>query len=429
MAEKQDFAGYRVAIGCFIIMFVHSGMLTTIGLFIPIFAREFTLDPGLVVLIVSFATGAAFFANFAVPKALSTIGAKKTLFIATSLCALHYVVFYLSNGLLMLYVAGAIGGLVLGFGAQACMAAVISSWFIEKRATVIGMVFGGSAFGSAVCLFLTGNLIQQFGWRNAYLVNAVIILVLGFGANIFFIRTPESMGQKALGWDKQGGSAATPGAAAQPLGVDLPTARGTMSFWLIMLGVLLSGMLITGWQSFAPAFWQSSGIEQIRSSNYASLFSLIGAAAMLYSGVVADKFGNKVYLSYLIAAFIAGTILLIQFTNVSTAMSVGTILICGLSFPLSSSVPATVTTDSFGRAFYTQIMSSFTAMLYLGKCVGPATMGYFRRSFGFAGAYWVLIAAAAVSLVILIIAVNIAPMRKLRAAAQQNAGAVGAKAS
>jgi MFS family permease len=424
MAEKQGFAGYRVAIGCFIIMFVHSGMLMTIGVFIPHIVQELNLAVGLVALIVSFATGAAFFANFGVPKALATLGPKKTLYLASSICTLHYVVLSFSNNLFMLYLGGVLGGLVLGFGAQACMAAVISSWFIEKRATIIGMVFGGSAFGGAVCQFISGIFINEFGWRNAYLIDAVIIFALGFAANLFFIRTPEAMGQKPLGWDKQGDQSASPaaGAAAAPsLGVDLPTARGTLSFWLIALGVMLSGMLITGWQTFTPAFWQASGIEKLQSSHFASLFSLIGAAAMLYSGVIADKFGNKVYLSYLILTFIGGTVLLIQFTNVSTMISIGTIIICALSFPLSSSVPATVTTDAFGRAHYTKIMSSFTAMLYLGKCLSSPVMGYIQKVTGsYQGSYAVLLGSAAVSLVILIIAVNIAPMKKLR---EQSAGA------
>jgi MFS family permease len=151
---------------------------------------------------------------------------------------------------------------------------------------------------------------------------------------------------------------------------------------------------------------------------------------MLYSGVIADKFGNKAYLSYLIVTFIVGTLLLIQFTNVSTMVSIGTIFICSLSFPLSSAVPATVTTESFGRAHYTKIMASFTAMLYLGKAIASPVMGFISRITGnsYVGAYQILIASAAVSLVILMIAINIAPMRKLRQEAAQQGAASGAKA-
>ena len=35
MKTDERFSGYRVLIGCFLVMFVHLGMLSSLGIFIP----------------------------------------------------------------------------------------------------------------------------------------------------------------------------------------------------------------------------------------------------------------------------------------------------------------------------------------------------------------------------------------------------------
>jgi cyanate permease len=73
-------------------------------------------------------------------------------------------------------------------------------------------------------------------------------------------------------------------------------------------------------------------------------------------------------------------------------------------------------------------MAWFTAMLYLGKALSPPLMGaVYRLSGNYEKSYIVLILTAAASFVLLIIAMNIAPMKKLRREAEQSAAADAVK--
>lgn len=375
MENKKIFWGYPTAVGCFVIMFVHLGMLTTIGLFIPAIAGGIGASISQVSQVIAVATLGSFVTSFFVSKLITKLSAKRLLILATISCAAHFFIYGISPNVFVVYIGGVFGGFAMGAGANAVNASILSSWFIEKRSSVIGLVFGGAAFGGAVTQFVAGRLIDSVGWRSAYFILAVAILVLGISANIIFIRDPNKVGQKPLGWEKFQAAAGGEEAAATS-GMLLTQARKSVSFWLIMVGVVFCGVLITGFTSFSPSYWQLNGMSQVDSSQYISLFSLIGAFGTMLAGFIANKFGNKVFIAYMMICYIVGMVLMVMWPNNMTAtFTMLAVCITAFSFPLSTSVPATVTTESFGNRDYTKICAWFMAALYLGKAMSSVVLG------------------------------------------------------
>ena len=393
MRTDERFSGYRVLIGCFLVMFVHLGMLSSLGIFIPRMVPDLNETLGRVSLMTSFATIVAFVMSFITPKLLHKFSARVLLGVASVLCGIHFIMYGMAQNVYVLWAGASLGGVVLGCGTNAVIGTIISSWFIRKRSAIIGYVFGGAALGGAAVQFLGGRMIHAVGWRETYILLGVIGFAIALIANLLFIRDPQKLGQKPLGWE----DAAVEHEKAEHVtetGVTAKAAMKTPSFWLLFVGIILAGFLITGFQSFAPAFWQENGMDVVQSSSYLSLYSLIGCVGVMIGGVVADKMGNRGFIAYILLAYIIGMFCATRYgANQSTVLVILTCLLIGLSYPASTSIPATVTTGAFGGREYAKICSYLMAALYFGKAiVSPVLSGIKAASGGLMGGFIALFA-------------------------------------
>ena len=145
MRTDERFSGYRVLIGCFLVMFVHLGMLSSLGIFIPRMVPDLNETLGRVSLMTSFATIVAFVMSFITPKLLHKFSARVLLGVASVLCGIHFIMYGMAQNVYVLWAGASLGGVVLGCGTNAVIGTIISSWFIRKRSAIIGYVFGGAA--------------------------------------------------------------------------------------------------------------------------------------------------------------------------------------------------------------------------------------------------------------------------------------------
>lgn len=67
---------------------------------------------------------------------------------------------------------------------------------------MLGFIFGFANFGGVVMMFISSRLQAIIhNWRMCYTIMGILVLVEDFLCISFFIRTPEQMGQKPLGWE------------------------------------------------------------------------------------------------------------------------------------------------------------------------------------------------------------------------------------
>ena len=100
--------------------------------------------------------------------------------------------------------------------------------------------------------------------------------------------------------------------------------------------------------------------------------------------------------------------------NQSTVLVILTCLLIGLSYPASTSIPATVTTGAFGGREYAKICSYLMAALYFGKAiVSPVLSGIKAASGGLMGGFIALFAIAIAVLGLVELGLMCAPMHKL----------------
>ena len=397
-------------------MFLLLGSWSSFGLVIPHIAEEFNCSASNVSVVVSASTISAFVASFLLAPLLKKLGAKKVIYIATLISVLGAVCYSVSPNQTWLFISGFVPGVTLAWGTNACCATVISEWFIEKRGTVVGVVFGGAALGATFFTWLTGVLLERVSYHVMYFIFAGIVGVICILVNTFIIKTPQQLGQKPLGWEKES-TGETPAAAGDAPGIPFKEATRSLSFWLILIGSVFVGTLFTGFNTYAPTFWQTNGMDASTSSLYMTVFSFIGVIATVTAGYIADKFGSKIFITYLLGIAIVGLLINLQWAATPlTWLAILGVLCMGLAYPAQTSVAATVTTESFGSKDYGQIVAWLSAGLYLGKASVTFIMGLILDASSINSSFVALTIFVAIALVLMLAGMFVSPwQRKLRA--------------
>lgn len=414
--ETKKFSGYKTAVGCFICIFCNLGITSTIGVFLPYMATATGSTVPVLSWAVSIATVAAFIVSFFLPKLTGKIGGKGTLYLSTLLMIPYLLnsAFATQGKAWMIYFHGFFGGVILALGTSAVNSIIISKWFIEKRSSLLGIVLGGGGFGTAVFQFLSGIFVNRWGMRTSYLIFLAIGLVVPSLANSLLIKDPDKVGQKPLGWEKAVDENKGSAQAELP-GIKFNDAQRSLSFWLCLIAIICCGPLITGFQTFAPTYWRSFGMNGGTAATWSSIWAAIGCVAVILLGQVANKWGNKIFITIINICYIIGMIFTIMWpVNKTTVVIIFSVLFLGFAYPLTTSVPATLCTESFGPKEYSKILAWFSAALYLGKAIASPLVSAIVSSTGsYVSAFTILTVMGGVSLVLILTSIIVSPYQKL----------------
>jgi MFS family permease len=262
------------------------------------------------------------------------------------------------------------------FGAQAVIGSIIGAWFIEKRAAVLGFVFGASVLGSSMWQLISAQLITHYGYRIAYVIMGSSLIVITVFINLCFLRMPDQLDQKPLGWEedeklKAMAEAAPIDTAVSADGLTVSDAKKTLSFWLIFVGLMLSPMSVGANKSNIAPFLTGEGLSTIEASRYTSLMALMGAGATAMSGFISQKLGNRFYMFYMHIAFLLGTAVLMFNASLSTVLLLVFISLYSLAAPIPSAMSPTVNSQAFGNKDYANMLASMAPASYIGSSIYP----------------------------------------------------------
>lgn len=177
--------------------------------------------------------------------------------------------------------------------------AAIANWFIRRRAAAFAWSSGGRAVFGFTMVPLFALLVERTSWRAGWgALGAVEILVLAPLAWLIIRRRPEDHGLLPDG-DAPAASASDPAGATAVAAESGETqwtrgeAMRTRAFWLVTLGLVLTGMPATGVIANMVPYFVDEGL----SLSFASAaFAFFGFGAMFgrpFWGCVAGRFGVR----------------------------------------------------------------------------------------------------------------------------------------
>jgi MFS family permease len=267
------------------------------------------------------------------------------------------------------YVAFALAGSV-GFGPLA-YGNVVSFWFDRRRGLALGLTMLGIGCGAMILPPFAQLLIVHFGWRGAYAILGLVVLLVPLPIVAAFLKEkPQVMGLLPDGVAAQVAAQAH----ADAVGVTASEAWRSPEFWLIVCALFLVGASVQGCIVHTASMLSDRGVSE---QTAALGSSVLGAAVMIGrvgTGYLLDRlFATRVAACFFVC--VAAGVGLFLLGGPPWLAFLGAFL-TGLGLGAEVDIIPYLVGRYFGLRWFAYIYSVVLAIFVLSGAVGPLLMGW-----------------------------------------------------
>jgi MFS transporter, OFA family, oxalate/formate antiporter len=272
---------------------------------------------------------------------------------------------------------------MLGQGALGLVSSyTINQWWVRRRGMVMGLSgLGMSLIGMGLFPSLIQRLIDDFGWRTAYPVLGISILVLMLPVGYLFYRErPEAYGLKPDGMAKKASDAGTEDVPLLEEEWTLPEVLRTPAFWIITAGLASMSMLSTGLFFHAVSIFSDNGLSAAVAASAFVPVAVTTALVNLLGGFLVDRISARFLLATALVFQAVVLVMAHSFGSVSMALFYGVAL--GATSGLQRAVSTVIWANYFGRRHLGSITGVTTTILVASSALGPMPFGIARDLLG-----------------------------------------------
>ncbi len=294
----------------------------------------------------------------------------------------------------------------------------VSKWFYKKRGKATAIATAGLGVGGIVFAPLHQLLISTFGWRSAWLISAILLIIVIVPVGLIFIRkTPEDEGLLPDGEPpRKKISKQNHLAAENLLSSDDPEenwntkeALKTSAMWKVLLAYTLMALAMGGFIVHRFSFWSDRGIDSNIIAWSYSLDALVFACAILAAGFLVDRFPVRIVGAVAAGFQILGVLITILIDS-AFGLYIGAVSL-GLGAGTNMVVQIHIWPSYFGRKHIGTIRGIVVPATLVGMGLGPPIVGATFDSLGsYLPAFWASVILVSCSILLLISAVP--PRRK-----------------
>jgi MFS family permease len=393
--------GWIVVASAFVIMFVTFGAAYSFTVFFASVQQAFAASRGEVSLTFSIAVPLFYLTGAVSGPLADRFGARAVCLFGIAVGGSGLILAAAATTLWQIYIGFGLGlGLGIGFSYVPSIAAV-QRWFVSRRGFASGITVSGIGFGTLILPPLAAELIAWTGWRGAWVLFGLLILIVGGAAALFVDNSPERHGSLpdggVIGLSKGVGAGQSSGASLREAVTSRPFILLYLSLVVIWIGASVPFVHLVPYAE-----------DQGLSHNAAvSIFGLVGIgsiAGRFLLGGAADRFSRRL----LLAGAFAGIALMQLWLLVATTiwqLSVFS-LVFGACYGGFVALYAAITVDYFGGRNASGIIGLLYTGGAAGSFVGPILAG---DAFDVFGSYTVPIAIGAASAAIAVAFLIAAP--------------------
>ncbi len=246
-------------------------------------------------------------------------------------------------------------GLGVGIAIACCyvpLIAAVSGWFLKRRNTALGITASGIGVGTLVTAPAAAELIRRLGWREAYVVLAVIATALLFVCAWLIEAPPVELN--------------APEFSVRRI---VRTRQFKLMYAACMLWTVATAMPFV----FLPAYAQGLGIKAVAAAALVGFIGFASTAGRLGLGPLADRFGLIVTYRYCI--LVLGICFTMWLYGKSYGMLVGFALVMGASYGGAVALTPAVVAELFGTRGLGVILGSLYTGSAIGTLLGPPFCG------------------------------------------------------
>lgn len=412
----------RIYYGWYIVGVVLAGGIPRVGLngsffgiFLKPLSEEFGWTRAEVAMAVTIGTLIAAALGIYLGRVLDRFGPRWMMAGGFAILAGSYFGLALVNSLVGFYLVYSVGrAMMQSATGHTLMYALVSKWFVRRRATAISAATLGGYLGGILLAPVTQGIIDVASWRHAYFFFGVLtVLMAVIPAVLLLRRLPEDL---ALLPD---GDASEPRLPATPIGVEaaytatsivkeqtsltLGEALRTPAFYMLTMMVMVTSVGMTGITFHMVPHFTDVGISNTAAAATISLLTVGSMAAVFVWGFLADRIGAKLMLLSALVTLEVGAALIASSTTVFTAYMSSALFGIGMAgYLLLSEV---VWADFFGRKHLGSIRGVTMVFQLAGNASGSLIAAYmFDVSGSYDGAFKMILVIYAVSFTVLALA-------------------------
>jgi MFS family permease len=297
-------------------------------------------------------------------------------------------------------------GTAIGLAAtgQIVGTAVVSRWFVKRRATALSVLSSFSMSGMTLMVPFATWLIIHVGWRWTYILMGVFAMLVTLPLGLWVVRdSPEVMGLRPDGIDAPAARVAANGRVPVE-STSMAAAIQSLPFWQIALVLFSCG--------FSMSLLSAHGVPMLTDHGYDPLtaswvLGVAGGSSMAFAvliGTLGDRFGRRPMMAWLYGSRALVFLALFTIRDNPAALFV-VALMAGTSMAGTVALSSAITADIFGRFSVGSIFGTVFIIHQTGSALGSWLGGFlFELTGGYGTAFLtagaLLATAAAVSLTI-----------------------------
>jgi MFS transporter, OFA family, oxalate/formate antiporter len=267
------------------------------------------------------------------------------------------------------------GGILAGCGYTPSVT-TISKWFDTRQRTMaIGVALLGIIVGQSVLSPVVSQVIESSGWRSAWVLLGMVVLVTGVPALVLIGKKREVGGRSPAT-----GGAGSGEAAAQAGGLSTAEAARTGAFWILMLAGAVLGLGYYAFAAHVVPYATDGGISTTAAALILTVSSIGGAAGTLLAWAITGKLGFR-WTLVLLSALNGLALFLFILAGSIWAFYLLAVLI-GFAFSAAVPVRMGVSPPLFGLRAIGTILGLAALAFSIGAVAGPFLAGYIFDSAG-----------------------------------------------
>jgi len=259
----------------------------------------------------------------------------------------------------------------------------------------MGVATSGMSIGIFAMPPIANWLIDEWGWRNSFLITGCIVLVVVITASQFLKRDPGQLGQQPYGVKEvRAGNS-----GIEITGYTLREVLRMRQFWMISIAYLCVLLSMQASMVHVAPHAIELGIS---ATNAAWIVSLNGGASIVSrftSGIIHDRLGSKLVLIIIFVFITCGMLVLLKASDLWMLYLFAVLV--GLGHGGFSVTMSPVLVEFFGLRWHATILGFAFFIFSSGGAIGPVLAG---RIFDVTGTYhlaWlILVIISAIAIVL-----------------------------
>ena len=399
MTNKKFFYGWVVVAGCILItMTMVPPIMALSSKYLLYVTADLNISRSAFTLANTVLQALGIFLSPLVSKRLAEGNLRRIQSLSVAGYCVSYYSYSLATRPLHLYISAFALGIFYLNATLIPVSMVVTNWFSKHRGLAMSLAMAGIGVGGTVFSPLLTFLLENYGWRSAYRIMSLVILVLALPAALFLIRKkPEDMGLRPLGANDPHEGAQNKAETGTRLRLSFEEARMRPFFWLLLAGMLTNGLINAGALGhFPPAIQESHGA--VIQATVISLYSSISIGGKLLLGWINDRFGVVVSTTYACVLFGLSFVFLLL-PGQSAVPLYAMALVFGLGNAIGTVTPPLITAQVFGKEQYSRAYGVANSFSQVGLSLGSlAVASVYDAAGSYRPAWFLLLALTGVTL-------------------------------